>query len=577
MKKFLIFFLSLVWTVLPAQTDSHDLPKPSPVQMMWQDMELTMFIHFGPATWQDQEYDDLSTPLDQINPSNLDTDQWVEVAESYGAKMIIFCAKHTGGFAWWQTETTDYGVKETPWKGGKGDVMKDLAVSCKKKGIRLGVYLSPEDRYLGVGMGGKTYDSSKQAEYERIYRRQLIELLTGYGDIYELWVDGSLIFDISDIVYKYAKKAVILQSSAATIRWVGNEMGFAPYPAWNGIMDADARSGNATAAHSNPNGNVWMPIEVDVSIRRPTWFWKTWSEKNLLSIEELMKIYYCSVGRGTVFLINACPDTTGQISQAEAKRFAEFGKEIKDRFGNPLMEVKGKGYEHKLEFDAPQKVDNIILMEDISRGERVRAFHVEGKTHDGWEHIFKGSAIGHKLIQQIPANKYEIIKLVVDKSVGKPYIRKMAAFYTGKPYIELPVVKENWNLRNVGIWSIDSDSAASKDIILDLTEFCQSAETYEIALVVRGDGDKDAVFSYDWANTGEWEDNIPSEKRLVISNVSLYFAGVEANQYLYPTGEKRNRVKFNLTGIPSELLVKLNVVIPANHNGAKIEAYLMRK
>ena len=118
-------------------------------------MELTMFIHFGPATWQDQEYDDLSTPLSQINPTQLNTDQWADVAVSYGAKMIIFCAKHTGGFVWWQTKTTDYGVKEIPWKQGKGDVLAELAASCKKRGLKLGIYLSPEDRYLGAGMGGK--------------------------------------------------------------------------------------------------------------------------------------------------------------------------------------------------------------------------------------------------------------------------------------------------------------------------------------------------------------------------------------------------------------------------------------
>jgi len=577
MKK--IFFILSLFLVanLMAQQVPDNLPKPTNVQLAWQDMELTMFIHFGPATWQDQEYDDLSTPLSKINPSNLNTDQWAEVAESYGAKIIIFCAKHTGGFVWWQTETTGYGIKETPWKGGKGDVMADLAASCKKRGIRMGVYLSPEDRFLGVGMGGKTKDPEKQKEYEDIYRKQLTELLTKYGDMYELWVDGSLIFDIKDIINQYAPKAVILQSSAATIRWVGNEMGFAPYPAWNGIREADARSGNSTAAHSDPNGDVWLPIEVDVSIRRPTWFWKTWNEKNLLSVEELMKIYYCSVGRGTVFLVNACPDTTGQIPPAEAKRFAEFGKEIKDRFGKSLKETKGNGNELILKFNKPQLVDNLMLMEDISLGERIRAFRLEGKVNGKWEPIFTGSAIGHKLIQQIPVKKYEQIKLIVTKSVGESHIRRMAAFYTNKPYIELPVVKESWNLRNVGVWDIEGNSAATKDITLYLTDYCQAAEPYEVAFVVKGGNYKDAVFSYDWANTGQWEDNIEKEQQLNVSDVSLHFAGVEANHYLYPVEDKRNRIKFNLTGIPSELVVKVKINIPENLKGAKVEAYLLRK
>ena len=132
MKKLVVLLFLCTGIALAAQQKTGRLPKPSAVQLAWHDMELTMFVHFGPATWQDQEYDDLSTPLSKINPSDLNTDQWAEVAESYGAKIIIFCAKHTGGFAWWQTETTSYGVKETPWKGGKGDVMADLAASCKK-------------------------------------------------------------------------------------------------------------------------------------------------------------------------------------------------------------------------------------------------------------------------------------------------------------------------------------------------------------------------------------------------------------------------------------------------------------
>ena len=161
------------------------LAVPSDVQLKWQNNELTMFVHFGPATWQDHEYDDLSTPLERINPKKLSTDQWAQVAKSFGAKMIIFVAKHTGGFCWWQTNTTHYSIKNTPWKNGKGDVMKDLSQSCKKYGLELGVYLSPEDRYLNVGMGGKARDSSFQQQYEKIYREQLTELLTRYGDIRE--------------------------------------------------------------------------------------------------------------------------------------------------------------------------------------------------------------------------------------------------------------------------------------------------------------------------------------------------------------------------------------------------------
>jgi alpha-L-fucosidase len=151
---FILFCICITAKFGVAQVDyNRKLALPSNVQLEWQNGELTMFVHFGPATWQDREYDDLSTPLNHINPSKLNTDQWARVAKSYGAKMVIFVAKHTGGFCWWQTETTPYSIKNTPWKDGHGDVMADLSASCKKYGLRLGVYLSPEDRYLKVGMG----------------------------------------------------------------------------------------------------------------------------------------------------------------------------------------------------------------------------------------------------------------------------------------------------------------------------------------------------------------------------------------------------------------------------------------
>ena len=138
-----------------AQPAAEKLARPTPQQQVWHGCEIGMFIHLGPATWQDSEYDTLGTPLQKINPDKLDTDQWVATAEAMGANYIVFVAKHTGGFCWWQTDTTDYGVRNIPWRGGKGDVMKDLAESCRKRGIKLGVYLSPNDAQFGAGGGGR--------------------------------------------------------------------------------------------------------------------------------------------------------------------------------------------------------------------------------------------------------------------------------------------------------------------------------------------------------------------------------------------------------------------------------------
>ena len=166
-----------------------------------------MFVHFAPNTWQDREYDDLLTPLSAINPTQLDTDQWAECARGLGAKYIVAVAKHAGGFCMWQTETTAYGIRNTPWRGGKGDVLADLSRSCRQQGLRLGVYLSPQDGKFGAGTGGRCKTPELQKTYNDIYRRQLTELLSRYGEMVEIWFDGSLQTPVGDILKERAPHA----------------------------------------------------------------------------------------------------------------------------------------------------------------------------------------------------------------------------------------------------------------------------------------------------------------------------------------------------------------------------------
>ena len=170
-----------------------------------------MFVCLDPCTWEGREYDNHSIPLSRINPELLDTDQWCKAAVSCGAKLILFVAKHSGGFCWWQTETTEYSVKNTPWKEGKGDVLKDLSESCRKYGLGLGIYVYPGDETwgAGIGSGGITKDPTKQDAYSRIYRQQLTEVLTMYGPIKEVWFDRNCKIYVNDILEKYANDAVI--------------------------------------------------------------------------------------------------------------------------------------------------------------------------------------------------------------------------------------------------------------------------------------------------------------------------------------------------------------------------------
>jgi alpha-L-fucosidase len=411
-----------------AQQPAKPLALPTPEQAAWHDFELGVFIHFAPNTWQDEEYDKRTTPLTEIDPAQLNTDEWVAAAESFGAKYIVFVAKHVGGFCMWQTDTTPYGIKNAAWRGGKGDVLKDLSESCKKRGMKLGVYLSPRDDTLGADTGGVCKTPEEQKKYDDIYRQQLTEILTRYGEITEVWFDGSTGIEAGDILKKHAPKAMFFQSKYATIRWVGNEDGFAPYPAWNGVSEAKRLAG-ATAKDGDPDGDAWLPNECDARIRRD-WFYSSKNADTLKSIDDLLEMYYLSVGHGAVLLLNMTPDTTGRFPEADVKRLAEFGAEIKRRFGKSLAETSGEGEVVELSLSGPTLIDHVIAMEDITQGERVREYVIEGFVDGAWKELCKGTAIGHKKIDRIESSTVGKVRLRTTKAAAAPKIRKLAVYKT---------------------------------------------------------------------------------------------------------------------------------------------------
>jgi alpha-L-fucosidase len=401
-----------------------------------------MFIHFAPNTYTNLEYDDLKLPLERFNPAQLNTDEWVAAAEAMDARYIILVAKHAGGFCLWPTETTEYSIKKTPWRGGEGDVVADLAESCRKRKMRLGIYISPTDKTHGAEGGGRCKTPAEQARYNEIYRRQLTEVLTTvnralrpeFGDaaVFEVWFDGSIVVPVRDILEKLAPQAMVFQGPHATIRWVGNEEGFAPYPAWNAVPAAAARTGEATAQHGDPAGDVWLPLECDARMRN-TWFWNETNAPTLKTVDQLMDMYYRSVGHGSVLLLNHTPDPTGRIPPADVARGAEFAAEIRRRFGSPVAETAGAGRELILELKRSTVIDQAIVMEEIAQGERIREYVIEGRTGTGWQPLAEGASIGHKKIDRFAAQEVNAIRLRVLESAGQPRIGRLAVFHAGNP------------------------------------------------------------------------------------------------------------------------------------------------
>lgn len=456
------------------------LARPTAAQRAWQDLELGMFVHFAPNTWQEKEYDDLSLAPGAIM-ENVDTEQWVDTALALGARYIVLVAKHAGGFCLWQTDTTEYSIKSSPWKGGRGDVMASLADACGRRGLQLGVYLSPRDDKHGAGLSGKCATPEAQAAYDELYRRQLTELLSHYGPIVELWLDGSSVVLTGDIVSRYQPDAMVFQGPQATIRWVGNEDGFAPYPCWNSLATGDAKTGIATALHGDPEGDAWMPVEVDVSIRRPNWFWNTTDAANLLTLDQLIEIYYRSVGRGTQLLLNMPPDRTGRIPEADAARAREFGDEIRRRFGTELGEGAVTGRSLDVSLGSTQRVDHVILQEAIGQGERVRGWRLEGYAWQHWQPLATGTAIGHKQIVPVPPDGYTILRLTVTDAVDEPVIQRLAAFNVGK------APPKTW-ADQAQLWADDAAGNWSGDTLtLDLTPKVTAAGQYRLRLVAPGD------------------------------------------------------------------------------------------
>jgi len=522
MLKICLLFSILLSGCSGSDKENIETPLPTASQLRWQSYEQTMFVCLDPCTWQGREYDNHTTPLNRINPSELNTDQWCEVANSWGAGLILFVAKHTGGFCWWQTNTTDYGIKNTPWKDGNGDVLKDLSESCKKYGLDLGIYVYPGDETwgAGIGSGGITKDPSKQEGYNRVFRQQMTEVLTKYGPVREVWFDGSCHIDVNDILKKYASDAVILQGPMANLRWVGNESGYAPFSNWYTLSSKDLKTGVATAIQSDPFGDAYAPVEIDVPLLKNKghkWFWAPGTDHLLLTTGQLMDIYYKSVGRGAVLLLNSTPDTTGLIPESHILAYKAFGEEIKRRFDNPLKMARGKGRSLEIKFLQPETISHVILQEELAKGQRVLAFMIEGMDIDGkWNKLYDGTSIGNKKICYFDNVTLKKVRVSFTNFKAEPQITNIAVYNIEG--VNMPAEKRNdrGNFYDaiagkqasdreedkpvqIGTWDINSFSKSTwKEMSFDLTEYVKRIGQYEVKFSPESDVNNSGLLFKDW-------------------------------------------------------------------------------
>jgi alpha-L-fucosidase len=415
--------------------------KPSPQQVEWQDLEFGVIIHFGPNTFLDREWGDGKADPKVFAPTQLDAEQWVGAIKASGAKYLVLVAKHHDGFSLWPTEQSSYSVASSPWRDGKGDMVREVSEAAKKYGLKFGVYLSPWDRHE------PRYADS--AAYDKYYAAQLDELAQNYGDLTEFWLDGAgsagHVYNFPGIIEElrtYQPNALVFADTGlfeyGDIRWVGNEDGTIPYENWN-VID---RHGYLR----------WRPVEVDTPLRKGHWFWHPNDEASLKSLPELVSLYDRSVGRGGQLMLGLAPDRRGLLPESDVNRLKELGAAITQRYKTNLVAQRivtdddennaldgdtstfwsaPPGSRHatmEVDFAKPITFDHALTMEWLNDGQHVQQFRIEILDGTTWKAVVEGHAIGHKRIDGFAQVTASRVRLNILSSSGEARIREFQLF-----------------------------------------------------------------------------------------------------------------------------------------------------
>ncbi len=448
--------LSALCFLLPAlgQSFSQNFAeiKPTPQQAEWQDLEMGVIIHFGLNTFTDKEVGNGTVDPSIFNPQHLDPEQWVLAAKAAGAKYVIMVAKHHDGFCLFPSQWTRYSVESSPWKNGKGDLVKEVSEVCRKHGMKLGIYLSPYDAHE---------PSYKYREpYDFHYNAQVDELASRYGEIMQLWLDGAYseghlynFEQYAETLRTYQPNAVIFGdfSDAGMMpwgdtRWVGNEEGVAPEENWN-VVDR--------------HGYVrWRPAECDTPLHEANWFWHPNDEKSLKSLSKLVEIYHQSVGRGCQLVLGLAPDDRGLLPESDVAQLREFGETIHKLYANNLA---GKGVfraepggDPRLAFDddpdtfwsapansrkgllevsfpQPISLDRTVVMEWLNVGQRIQKYDIQAWDGKSWQTLHAGTSIGHKKIDIFPRTTATRVRLRILMAADSPNIREFQIYDGSEP------------------------------------------------------------------------------------------------------------------------------------------------
>jgi alpha-L-fucosidase len=427
-------------------------PRPTPQQLAWQRAELALFVHFTVNTFTDREWGDGTEDPRIFNPTRLDARQWARTAKAGGFRTMILTAKHHDGFCLWPTETTEHSVRSSPWREGRGDVVGEFVDACRAEGLGVGLYLSPWDRHE------PSYGDSPR--YNDLYARQLSELLTRYGPIVEVWFDGAngegpngkrQQYDwprVHGIVRRLQPRALMFSDAGPDIRWIGNERGIAGDPNWCTVDPAkvpypgiDGDDIIRALQHGDPEGTVWRPGEADASIR-PGWFWHKSEDEKVRTAENLVDLYFSSVGRNAGLLLNVPPTNEGLFHATDVARIAEFAERLRATFATNLAlgarrtasgGGRGDAKTRWVELDLGRAAtfDVACLQEAIEHGQSIARYSLQAWTGDAWTPLASGTTIGHKKLDRFPAVTASRVRLAIDAALDTPRIADVALYRSG--------------------------------------------------------------------------------------------------------------------------------------------------
>jgi alpha-L-fucosidase len=437
------FLMSAATWLVAGQANPRPQPAPnrrlpSPDQLRWQQDERALFLHFGVNTFTNREWGDGREDPQVFAPARLDARQWAREARAAGFRAMILTAKHHDGFCLWPSRTTTHTVTRSPWRAGQGDLVGEFTAACRAEGLRPGVYLSPWDR------NNPAYGDSPR--YNDLYCEQLTELLTNYGEMAEVWFDGAngegpngkrQVYDwprVFALVRRLQPHAVMFSDAGPDVRWCGNERGVAGDPNWSTVDPAavpapGASGAGVTAAlqHGDPKGTVWRPAEADVSIR-PGWFYHPAEDERVRTVDQLVDLYFSSVGRNSKLLLNVPPTPAGLLHETDVARLSGMDARLRSLFGEDLGAGRPVSWQSTGPHTAVAEVDPgraaavsvIRLEEDVANGQAVSRYSIAGQDNGGWRELSRGTTIGYAKIERISPSVVRRVRLTIEEAIERP-------------------------------------------------------------------------------------------------------------------------------------------------------------